>query len=87
VATWNARTWVAALVGCRSDELSILSSDAGQVRYADTSGNEVALLVIAGPMRPLDGTADGYYEVKLRLADGTFHSPTEVIRESDSIAL
>ena len=83
--SWNARTWVASVLGCPVEDLSILAQGVGQVRYQDPSGTEVAWLVVAGPLRTLDDTTDARVEIMLRLPNGTFHRPDVVVLDTADI--
>ena len=83
--TWDARGWVASVVGVESDDLMVVHRDdrAGtQVSYAlvNDSRTEVARLVLGGPLRALDpAQPHGTYEVRLELPDGSIHSPSRTI--------
>ena len=83
--SWNARAWVAGILGCDVEELSIKSQGTGQVHYQDSAGTEVAWLVVAGPISTLDGTPGGRHEIMLRLPNGTFHRPEEVVPDTANI--
>ena len=82
---WNARAWVASVLGCDVDDLMIQDQSSGQVRYEDGSGEQVAWLVVAEPLNTPDGMPKDRYEIMLRLPDGTFHRPDEVVRSSTDI--
>jgi hypothetical protein len=64
VATWDARAWVAGLIGCDPTELGIRSTDKygateTQTRY-DRGGEPVARLTVSEPVRTfLDGGRPG----------------------------
>jgi hypothetical protein len=86
---WDARAWVAEVLGCGRDDLSIVrrvDDDETQVSYGHRGGLQVvARLVVAGPIRLLDETPGGHWEVTLKLVDGTFHHPPKEIRDSTAI--
>jgi hypothetical protein len=84
--SWDARAWVAEVVGCDPADLSILGTDESsgrQVWYAGGDGTQVARLVVAGPIRPLGG--EDHWAVAVQLPDGTIHDGPEV-PESTHIA-
>jgi hypothetical protein len=83
---WNARSWVASVLGCSQADLSIRSRrddymTGTQVRY-DRVGEQVARLIVAGPVRPLDGKPEGHWVIAVELADGSTREPTTDIPES-----
>lgn len=82
---WNARAWVASVLGCDVDDLEILDRSPGQVRYQDRGGKQVAWLVVADPLNTPRGMPKNRYEIMLRLSDGTFHRPDEVVLSSTEI--
>ncbi len=85
MANWNAREWVADVLGCDLEDLSILAESEGQVHYADLSGREVAWLVVAGPPLIIEGGPERYHEIMLRLESGSFHKPDFPVLESTDI--
>jgi hypothetical protein len=94
---WDARSWVASVLGVGRDDLMLISRDDMPIRRDDRAGlqvryalvndprNEVARLVMAGPIRPLDGERGGHWEVHLEDAKGNFHSPPKAASETDDI--
>lgn len=87
--TWDARAWVAEVLGCSRDDLSIVRRVDGaetHVRYGYRGGLQVvARLVVAGPIKPPDGTPGGHWEVALELADRTVHHPPKELPDSTAI--
>jgi hypothetical protein len=85
------------VLGVGRDDLMLISRDdlpirrddrAGlQVRYAlvNDPRNEVARLVMAGPIRPLDGERGGHWDVRLEDAKGNVHTPPKAASETDDI--
>lgn len=76
MATWDARAWLAGLMGCAPTELTVRSIDRygpteTQVRYA--RGEEaVARLVVAGPVVPMGvKEGEGYWDVSVRIGSGS----------------
>lgn len=73
---WNARTAVANIIGCRPEELSVRHHDThGGARHAfyDLAGQDVGRLTVGGPVKPLDGTPDEYYEIVFEPKAGGMH--------------
>jgi hypothetical protein len=66
LATWDARTWIADLIGCDPAELTVRSTDSygsteTQTRY-DRGGEVVARLTVSGPVRSsFDVAGDGHW--------------------------
>lgn len=76
MATWDAREWLADLMGCGRDELAVRSIDKygqteTQVRYE--RGNEaVARVVVTGPVVPLGQPAgSGHWAISVRIGSGS----------------
>jgi len=88
--SWDARSWVASVLGVGRDDLMPVSRDDRgglQVRYALVSDprKEVARLVMAGPIRPLNGEPRGHWEVRLEDAKGNFHTPPNAVSDTGDI--
>ena len=74
--TWDARAWVAGLMGLEPDELAVRSIDRygpmeTQVRY-ERGSEAVARLTVNGPVLAMlvpDG--QGYWDVKAQIGPGT----------------
>ena len=76
MATWDAREWLAGLIGCERGELAVRSIDRygpaeTQVRYE--RGNEaVARLIVAGPVLPMGAkTGEGHWSISVRIGTGS----------------
>jgi len=76
VATWDARTWLAGLIGCSPGDLTVRSVDRygpteTQVRYA--RGEEaVARLVVSGPVVDMGiKEGQGYWDISVRIGTGS----------------
>jgi hypothetical protein len=76
VASWDAREWLAGLIGCRRDELAVRSVDRygpleTQVRY-ERGDEAVARIVVAGPIVPMGQPAErGHWVVSVRIGTGS----------------
>ncbi len=73
---WDARGKVASIVGCERDELSYSHDYAGGALETvyERAGTPVGRLIVGGPTRPLDGTADEYYEIRFQEVGGRLHN-------------
>lgn len=90
MAMWDARGWVASLVGCDAGELTIRSTDTygteTQVRY-ERGGQAVARLTVAPPVQSFsDAVGKGHRTVTAQLGAGTYEVHRLAIPESDEIA-
>jgi hypothetical protein len=90
VATWDARAWLAGLVGCQRDDLAVRSLDQygpgeTQVRY-ERGDEAVARLIVAGPIVPM-GTHEGqgYWRVSVRIGSGSEDVHSVEVPEADEI--
>ncbi|HEY6057187.1 MAG TPA: hypothetical protein VIV06_04100 [Candidatus Limnocylindrales bacterium] len=74
--TWDAREWLAGLVGCERSELAVRSVDhygpnETQVRY-ERGEEAVARLVVAGPIVPMgEQEGRGHWHVSVRIGSGS----------------
>ena len=91
MATWEARAWVAGLLGCDPGELSIRSTDAygtreTQVRY-ERGGEPVARLTVAGPISSfsIKVAGKGHWAVTAQLGSGTYEVHRLEVPEADEI--
>jgi hypothetical protein len=90
LATWDARGWLAGLIGCEPNELAVRSVDEygpneTQVRY-ERGDVAVARLVVAGPVVPMGKDAgQGHWLVSVRIGSGSEDVHTIEIPESDEI--
>ena len=90
MAMWDARGWVASLVGCDPRELTIRSTDTygteTQVRY-ERGGQAVARLTVAPPVQSFsDAVGKGHRAVTAQLGAGTYEVHRLAVPESDEIA-
>lgn len=90
MATWDARAWLAGLMGCDRSELSVRSIDQygpreTQIRY-ERGGEAVARLIVEGPMLPM-GTREGqgHWLVSVRIGSGSEDVHTIDVPEADEI--
>jgi hypothetical protein len=90
VATWEAREWLAGLIGCPPSELAVRSIDRygpeeTQVRY-ERGGEAVARLVVAGPVVPMGvPEGQGHWLVSVRIGTGSEDVHTIDVPEADEI--
>jgi hypothetical protein len=91
VATWDARDWLAGLIGCERGELAVRSIDRygpleTQVRY-ERGDAAVARLVIVGPIVPLGvKEGQGHWSVSVRIGSGSEDVHTMELPQADEIA-
>jgi hypothetical protein len=90
LGTWDARAWVAGLLGCDATELGIRSTDnygtETQVRY-ELHGEAVARLTVAPPVQSFsDAVGKGHRAVTAQLGSGTYEVHRLAVPESDEIA-
>lgn len=90
MATWDAREWLAGLVGCERSELAVRSKDQygpgeTQVRY-ERGGEAVARLIVTGPVVPM-GMPDGHghWVVSVRIGTGSEDVHDIDVPETDEI--
>jgi hypothetical protein len=90
VATWDARGWLAGLVGCERGELTVLSVDQygpaeKQVRY-QRAGQAIARLVVAGPILAMgERQGRGQWHVTVRIGSGSDDVHSIDVPEADEI--
>jgi hypothetical protein len=90
VGKWDARAWVAGLIGCDASELSIRSTDTygateTQTRY-ERGGEAVARLTVAGPVRSsFDAAGQGHWAVTAQLGAGTYKVHSLDVPESEEV--
>lgn len=90
MATWDARDWLAGLMGCGRDELAVRSIDRygpteTQVRYE--RGNEaVARLIVRGPIVPMGvREGKGTWNVSVRIGSGSEDVHEIDVPEADEV--
>jgi hypothetical protein len=89
VATWDARGWLAGLVGCERSELEVRSIDhygpETQVRY-ERAGEVVARLIVAGSVLPMGAReGQGSRVVSVRIGSGSEDVHTVDVPDTDEI--
>jgi hypothetical protein len=90
MASWDARAWLASLMGCEPTDLAVRSVDhygptETQVRYE--RGNEaVARLLVSGPIIPMGAReGQGHWAVSVRIGSGSEDVHSVEVPESDEI--
>jgi hypothetical protein len=76
VAKWDARAWLAGLMGCEPGDLAVRSIDRygpieTQVRY-ERGREAVARLIVAGPIVSMgEAEREGHWTVSVRIGSGS----------------
>ncbi len=90
MASWDARSWLAGLIGCEPSELTVRSIDRygpqeTQVRYQ--RGDEaVARLIVTGPVIPMASReGQGHWAVSVRIGSGSEDVHAVDVPETDEI--
>ena len=90
MGTWNARTWLAGLIGCEPGDLAVRSVDRygpseTQVRY-ERGDQAIARLMIGGPVVPMgEQQGQGHWTVSVRIGTGSEDVHTAEVPEADEI--
>lgn len=89
MATWDAREWLAQLIGCQRGDLAVRSIDRygseTQVRY-ERGGEAVARLIVAAPVSPMGQPGGhGSRAVSVRIGSGSEDVHTFEVPETDEI--
>ena len=90
MATWDARDWLAGLIGCARDELVVTSTDRygereTQVRY-ERGGQSVARLIVTGPIRDMgDHEGAGHWLVSAQVGWEAKGAQSVRVAESEEI--
>ena len=89
MATWDARDWLAGLVGCERGELAVRSIDRygeeTQVRY-ERGGEVMARLIVASSIVPMGkAPGQGRRPVSVRIGTGSEDVHGIDVPESDEI--
>lgn len=90
MATWDARAWLAGLMGCERGDLAVRSVDRygpmeTQVRY-ERGEQAVARLIVGGPIVPMgEGQGHGHWVVSVRIGSGSDDIHEIDVPESDEI--
>ncbi len=91
MATWDARDWLAGLMGCGRDELAVRSTDRygereTQVRY-ERGGESVARVIVTGPVRDMgQREGSGHWLVSAQVGWDARDAHSVKIPEADEIA-
>jgi hypothetical protein len=90
MATWDARDWLAGLMGCARDELTVISTDRygeheTQVRY-ERGGQSVARVIVTGPIRDMgDREGAGHWLVSAQVGWEAKGAQSARVPESEEI--
>jgi hypothetical protein len=90
MATWDAREWLAGLMGCDRSELEVRSTDRygereTQVRY-DRAGESVARVIVTGPIHDMNDQAGlGHWLVKAQIGWDSKDAHSITLLESEEI--
>ena len=90
MAKWDARAWLAGLMGCEPGDLVVRSIDRygpieSQVRY-ERGHQAVARLIVAGPILPLgEPEGQGHWAVSVRIGTGSEDVHSIELPETDEI--
>jgi hypothetical protein len=90
MAAWDARAWLAGLVGCGRDELAVRSTDRygdheTQVRY-ERGSESVARLIVTGPVRDLGvHEGEGHWLVSAQIGWEAGGAHVAKVPETDEI--
>ena len=90
MATWDAREWLAGLLGCQRDDLGVRSTDKyganeTQVRY-DRGGESVARVIVTGPIHNMnDAAGAGHWLVSAQIGWDATGAHSATVPESDEI--
>jgi hypothetical protein len=89
VATWDARAWLADLMGCERSDLVVRSIDRygeeTQVRY-ERDNQAVARLIVAAPVTPMGQPGGhGSRAVSVRIGSGSEDVHSIAVPEADEI--
>ena len=90
MSTWDARGWLAGLVGCERSELAVRSIDRygpaeTQVRY-ERGDQAIARLIVAGPIVAMgEQQGRGHWLVSVRIGSGSEDVHSIDVPEADEI--
>jgi hypothetical protein len=90
MATFDARAWLAGLMGCGRDELEVRSTDRygeheTQVRY-DRGGASVARVIVTGPILDMgDREGSGHWLVAAQVGWEAKDAHSVTVPEADEI--
>jgi predicted enzyme related to lactoylglutathione lyase len=89
-ATWDARAWIAGLIGCERSDLTVRSTDQygpleKQVRY-ERAGEPVARLIVRGPILPIGvQPGHGHRVISAQIGSGMQDSHSIDVPESQAV--
>ena len=90
MGSWDARAWLAALIGCEPSELAVRSVDRygpteTQVRY-ERGDEAVARMIVAGPILPMgEHEGRGHWAISVRIGSGSEDVHSIDVPESDEV--
>jgi hypothetical protein len=89
LGTWDAREWLAGLLGCERDELAVRSvdryGDETQVRY-ERGDDAVARLIVGAPVVHMgERPGEGHRVASVRIGSGSEDVHTAEVPEADEI--
>jgi len=90
VGTWDARQWLADLIGCERADVAVRSVDRygpgeTQVRY-ERGSESVARLIVSGPIVPMGKPDDqGHWVVSVRIGSGSEDVHTTEVPVGDEL--
>ncbi len=90
MATWDARDWLAGLMGCDRSALAVRSTDRygeheTQVRY-ERGGESVARLIVTGPVHEMgEREGQGHWIVSAQVGWDAAGAHTIPVPETDEI--
>jgi len=90
MATWDAREWLAGLVGCERADLAVRSIDRygpgeTQVRY-ERGDEAIARVIVEGPIFPMGAReGQGHWHVSVRIGSGSEDIHSVDVPQADEI--
>ena len=90
MGSWDARVWLAALIGCEPGDLAVRSVDRygpkeAQVRY-ERGDEAVARLIVAGPIENMgDDEGRGHWAISVQIGSGSEDVHSIEVPESEEI--
>jgi hypothetical protein len=90
VGSWDARAWLAGLIGCEPGDLAVRSVDRygpseTQVRY-ERGNDAVARMIVAGPILAMgEHKGRGHWAISVRIGSGSDDVHSIDVPESEEI--
>ena len=90
MTSFDARAWLAELIGCGREELAVRSLDRygpteTQVRY-ERGSEAVARLIVSGPARRMgEREGEGHWTVSVRIGSGSDDVHETEVPEADEL--